>query len=197
LVPEIWNDNVDLAGIVSTLLAAPGQEFWEPTDRVLLAELERLCASEIDKGDFTRVRSVEPLAFALAIQGCGSIYMRCLERLLNGSYWGSAHAARKRDYYGSADIEEVRILRHWNESFRAGVMKAGDAPRTKEWVLLDDEKGRPHSTRAARSRLLAILEEQALALKNGGAEKLGRSVHEFVLASQEIRSSTNESSSIS
>ena len=120
VIPNIWNTHANIAGILSTLLST-AVELWQPTES-MLAKLEELCDSAIQGGDWSRVASVEPLAFALGAKGHHDVHRRVLERLIEERHWRDTDAARVRQYYGTVGVQIAAIVRHWHDPFRKGLL---------------------------------------------------------------------------
>jgi hypothetical protein len=177
LIPSIWNSNPNVAGILSIMLGSFG-EMWQPADQ-LVSKLEQLCDGAIRSGDWSRVASIEPLAFALGAKGSLDIHRRLVGRLIEEPHWRDADSSRVREYYGTVGIEIASILRHWDDPFRKGLLRVNDVGRVMNLLLSTDGtlvKGR------TRQRVLALLEEHAVALKDFGEGALARRVNQLVTA---------------
>lgn len=181
VIPSIWNTHANVAGVLSTMLSN-NLDLWQPTE-LLLSKLEQLCDGAIRSGDWSRVASVEPLAFALGAKGHWSIHRRVLERLIEESHWRDTDAARVREYYGTVGVEIAAILRHWHDPFRKGLLRVNDVARLMDLLLSADRilvKG------TAQQTVLALLEQHAVALKDFGEVTLARRVNELVMALRHI-----------
>lgn len=186
LAPEViigtWDTHPNVAGILSTLLSN-NIDYWKPMP-IILKKLERLCEAVITTDNWTRVALVEPLAFALAAQGCPDVHRKLLERLVEDTKWRDKDAARIRDYYGGIGTEIAAIFRHWRDPFRKGLLPANDVARFIDLLLSTDATlTRPY----VRQSLLELLQEHAKVLFESGAFDLAQSVNEFLEAFQTIK----------
>jgi hypothetical protein len=127
VIPDVWNTHPNVTGILSTTLSN-NVDLWQPTE-LILSKLEELCDRAIGSGDWSKVASLEPLAFALGGKGRYNIHRRVLERLIEESHWRDADAARIRDYYGTAGIKISALIRHWRDPWRKGLLHVNDVAR--------------------------------------------------------------------
>lgn len=182
-----WDSHPNVAGILSTLLSN-NIEYWKPTP-VVLGKLEQLCKSAIEGDEWTRVAMVEPLAFAVAAQGCPDAHRKILERLIEDTKWRDADAARIRYYYGGVGIEIAAIIRHWKDPFRNGLLRANDVARLIDLLLSSDKI---LTSPFARQTLLNLLAEQAKVLSDAGALNLAQSVNDFAEALRSVKNMRDE-----
>lgn len=181
VIPEIWETHANVAGILSTLLST-AVELWQP-ESLVLSKLESLCSRAIQTGDWSRVASVEPLAFALGAKGRHNIHRRVLERLIEERHWRDADAARIGEYYGSVGVELWAIARHWNDPFRNGLLRAHDVSRLIDLLLSRDRSLPTHST---EKTVIDLLDQHALVLLECGETRLARRVNELVTSLRHI-----------
>ena len=186
LIPEVivgtWHIHPNVAGLLATLLCNT-IHYWHPSAQVL-EKLEALCRAAIRADDWSRVASVEPLAFALGTKGRLEIQKKILERIVSAKRWRERDIQRVRKYYGTAGIEIAAILRHWNDPLRKGLLRANDVGRLIDLLMSNDTILRQP---AARRKLLKLLADHAEVLSKHGAPELARSVAAFVEA---LRSAT-------
>jgi len=180
LVPDViigtWESHPNVVGILSTLLSN-NIDYWQPTPQVL-AKLEELCDGAINGNDWTRVASVEPLAFALSAKGRRETHRTLLERLVNDTHWREADAARIRQYYGNTGVEIAAIIRHWNDPFRKGLLRVNDVARLIDLLISSDVLlRRPLINRT----LLDLLSEHAKLISECGTPELAHSVKEKLI----------------
>lgn len=177
VIPSIWESHANVAGILSTMLST-NADMWQPTE-ILLLKLEQLCDRAVQSGDWSRIASVEPLAFALGAKGHLDIHRRVLERLIEESHWRGTDAARIREYYGTVGVEIAAVIRHWDDPRRKGLLRVNDIARLMDLLLSEDGslvKG------IAQHTVLDLLEKHALALKGCGEGALAGRVNELVMA---------------
>ena len=169
----VWETHANVAGILSTLLST-ASDLWQPTE-LQLSKLEDLCNRAVQAGDWCRVASVEPLAFALGEKGRHAVHKRVLERLIEERHWREADSRRVDQYDGTSGVKLVAILRHWRDPFRnglLGLLRTNDLPRLMDLLLSAD---RTLST-AASQTALDLLDQHALVLKGYGELALARRV---------------------
>ncbi len=181
LVPEviisIWDTRPDVAGILATVLCN-AINLWHPTPQ-LLNKLRDLCRKALDSDDWSRVASVEPLAFAIAAQGETEMHRIILDRIVSSSQWREKDIIRVREYYGTVGVELGAILRHWRDPLRKGTLRANDVGRLMDMIMSNDKliAGTPQ-----QRSLLDLLLEHARVLSDAGAHSVSRSVSDFVEA---------------
>jgi hypothetical protein len=180
IIIEAWQPHPDVAGILSTLVSN-NFDLWQPTDRTL-RKLRALCEAEIRNDDWTRVAIAEPAAFALAAKGYPDVHNRILARLVENPKWRDADASRIRQYYGSVGVEMAAIIRHWQDQFRKGLLRAHDVSRVMDTLLSVNVT---HGDRPAYRQLLEILRQQAQILAQHGEEHLAREIDAFFNSVQE------------
>ena len=185
VIAETYESHPNVAGILSTLLSN-NIAYWKPPPAVL-QKLEHLCEAAIEASEWTRVASVEPLAFALAAQGCPDAHRKLLERLIVDTRWRDEDAARVSEYYGNVGIQIAAIFRHWKDPFREGLLRANDVARLIDLLLSSDKVLRP----SVRQTLLDLLAEHAQLLYDSGARDLARSVNNFVEALRSMKGTTD------
>lgn len=180
LAPDViigtWDTHPNVAGILSTLLCN-AIELWHPTPEVL-TKLQGLCRSAVEADDWSRVASVEPLAFAIAAQGSKDMQAQILERIVFSTNWRKQDVERVREYYGTQGVELGAIIRHWRDPLRKGLLRANDVGRLMDLMFSNDKLIQT----AGRRDLVNLLLEHAKVLSEGGAPELARSVADFVVA---------------
>ena len=62
-----WDSHPNVSGILATLLSN-NIELWQPTPEII-SKLEDLCVNAIKSDEWTKVATIEPLAFAIAGKG--------------------------------------------------------------------------------------------------------------------------------
>lgn len=177
VIPSVWETHANVAGILSTMLSTSA-DLWQPAEALLL-KLEQLCDRAVQSGDWSRIASVEPLAFALGAKGHTDIHRRVLERLIEESHWRETDASRIRDYYGTVGVQIAAVLRHWDDPRRKGLLRVNDVARLMNLLLSED---RSLVRGIAQQTVLVLLEKHALALKDCGEGALARRVIELVTA---------------
>jgi hypothetical protein len=181
LIPEVivgtWESHPNVAGILATLLSNATQH-WHPAPQIV-EKLRDLCASAILTDDWSRVASVEPLAFAIASRGSSDMQRRVLERIVSSTNWRKQDIARVREYYGTLGVELAAIVRHWNDPFRKGLLRANDVGRLMDLVLSNDKLIK---TSPGQQDLLNLLLDHARVLSDSGAKEMAQSVADFVNA---------------
>ena len=157
-------------------------ELWRPTELVL-SKLEQLCDDAIRTGDWSRVGSVEPLAFALGAKEHHNIHRRVLERLVEEHHWRDTDDTRIREYYGTVGVEIAAIVRHWHDPFRKGLNHVNDVARPIDLLLSAD---RNLVNPVAQRTVLDLLDQHAVSLKDCGEVELARRVNGLVTALRHI-----------
>lgn len=181
VIPNVWDTHANVAGILSTMLST-NVDLWRPTE-ILLSKLEQLCDGAIESGDWSRVASVEPLAFALGAKGRPSVHRRVLERLIEESHWRDTDSVRIREYYGTVGVEIAAILRHWHDPLRKGLLRVNDVARLMHLLLSAD---RSLANDTVQQMVLTLLEQHAVALKDCGEDALACRVNELVMALRHV-----------
>jgi hypothetical protein len=82
---QLWSADPVAVNVLATLLSTNYRQ-WAPEPKVV-ASLQSLGAREIDTGNYDRIASVEPLAFALSAIGLDDLHRRILERRITNSEW--------------------------------------------------------------------------------------------------------------
>lgn len=181
LVPDViihtWDTHPNVAGLLATLLCNVS-DHWHPTERVM-AKLDELCIMALNADDWTRVASVEPLAFALGAQGRTDTQRKVLDRIVSGTQWRERDIVRVKEYYGDAGVELGAIVSHWNDPLRQGLLKANDVGRLMDLVLSND---RTLVQSGGKDKLLDFLLDHARVLAANGATEAARTVADFVAA---------------
>jgi hypothetical protein len=119
------------------------------------------------------------LSFALATKGRTDIHSKVLERLVDNPQWRAADASRVREYYGTLGVQIAATVRHWQDGFREGILRANDVPRLMEILLSGELK--PRRPRAF-DQLVDLLAEEARLLGRYQETRLARRVQDVVEA---------------
>jgi hypothetical protein len=171
LIRDTWHTHPEVVGILSTWVGN-NSDIWQPR-AAEMAKMEQLCKKEIGADDWTLVGSTNPLAFALATKGYPEIYTKALERTICNRHWRDADAAHARRYYGTLGAELSAIIRHWEEGLRHDLLRAYDAPRIIDLLLM---RNKDPKWQSIHHWLLDLLANQAKILHEGGEINLARHV---------------------
>jgi hypothetical protein len=181
LIPDVviaaWDLHPDVAGILGTLLSASLKP-WNPPPKVLL-KLEQLCLDAIRSDEWPRVALVEPVAFAIAAKGRPESQRKVLKRLVPPTKWREADKARQKGYYGGVGAAIAAVIRHWNDGYREGLLRAHDVGRLMDLMFSESRLLR---ARQAKERLIGLLSKHAQVLSDHGERDLARSVMDFAEA---------------
>ncbi len=179
IIIESWQSHPSVAGILATMLSS-NIDRWQPK-HTHAAKLDDLCIEVVSKDDWSRVATVEPLAFAKSGIGDSTAHRAILERFVTSRAGRDADAQRVRTYYGTNGTTLTALFRHWhNDRPRGPLFGANDVGRAMDALTNAALQGR------SRQAVVKLLASHSTALVEAGENQTARQVMELVSAHKSL-----------